>query len=78
MAEVLLLVHNLSGARVLVVKFDWSIDVSVIHAWTLNITVETAAERLLHVFVSFCLCCCYLLDKLKGDFEMPPSICYIS
>ena len=32
-------------------------------------------------FVSFCLCCCYLLDKLKGDregdFEMPPSICYI-
>ena len=45
MAEVLLLVHNLLGARVLVVKFDWSIDVSVIHAWTLNITIETAAEK---------------------------------
>ena len=54
MAEVLLLVHNLSEARVLLVRFDWSIDVSVIHAWTLNITVETAAERLLDVF-------CFLL-----------------
>ena len=53
MTEVLLPVHNVSGARVPVVKFDWSIDVSVIHTWTLNMTVETAAERWLHVFCFF-------------------------
>ena len=72
MAEVLLLVHNMSGARVLVVKFNWSIDVSVIHAWTLNVTVETAAEWWLHMFCSFCYCYCYLLDKLKGDLRYYP------
>ena len=53
MAEVLPLVHSVSEARVLLVKFDWCIDVSVIHAWTLNRTVETAAERWLHVFCFF-------------------------
>ena len=62
MAEVLLLVHNLSGARVQVVKFNWSIDVSVIHAWTLNITVETAAEKWLHVF-------CFVLPLLLLSFR---------
>ena len=74
MAEVLLLVDNLSGARVLAVKFDCSIDVSVIHAWTLNITVETAVERWLHVFCFFLPLCCYLLDKLimKGDLRCHP------
>ena len=24
-------------------------------------------------FVSFCLCCCYLLDKLKGDLRCHPK-----
>ena len=62
MAEVLLLVHIVSGARVLVVKFDWSIDVSVIHGWTFNITVETAAERWLHVF-------CFFLPLLLLSFR---------
>ena len=65
MAEVLLLVHNLSEAGVLVVKFDWSIDVSVIHAWTLNVTVETAAERWLHVFCFVLL----LLSFRQADHE---------
>ena len=23
-------------------------------------------------FASFCLCCCYLLDKLKGDLRCHP------
>ena len=52
MAEVLLLVHNVSGL-VPAVKFDSSIDVSVIQAWTLNVTVDTAAARWLHVFCFF-------------------------
>ena len=62
MDEVLLLVHNLSGARVLVVIFDWSTDVSVIHACTLNITAETATERWLHVF-------CFFLPLLLLSFR---------
>ena len=53
----------MSGARV-VVKFDWSIDVSIIHAWTLNITVETAAEKWLHVF-------CFFLPLLLLSFRQP-------
>ena len=62
MAEVLLLVHDVSGAGELVVKFDWSIDISVIHAWTLSITVEAAAERWLHVF-------CFFLPLLLLSFR---------
>ena len=62
MAEVLLLVHNVSGARVPAVKFDWSIDVSVIHASTLNITAETAAEKWLHMF-------CFFLALLVLSFK---------
>ena len=60
------------GTRVLVVKFDWSIDVSVIHAWTLYITVETAAERWLHVFCFFLPLLLLSLDKLKGDLRCHP------